>query len=188
MRQCYTNIILCSCLVLMLSISGCNTNDTKDEASRFYAVPEGSTLLLNQSLTIDGDQVAIYVQDGKVMAEREVDKFRPNCKFEIYTMSELQRTVDADSFEIIKVVDEIETSSLKSRPQLAALHGFSVTGMLDRNSMFNYATMMYLRSERQKDVYRMTCQHWEDVMDNRHLSILQMRQAMGDVFTLQIKE
>lgn len=188
MRQCYTNIILYSCLVLMLSISGCKVNDTKDETSPFYAVPEGSTLLLNQSLTIDGDQVATYVQDGKVMAEREVDKFRPNCKFEIYTISELQRTVAADSFEITKVVDEIETSLLESWPLLAARDGFSVVGMLDRSYMFNYATMMYLHSASQKDVYRMTCQHWEDVMRDRYLTISQMRQAMGEVFSLQIKK
>ncbi|MDT8281915.1 MAG: hypothetical protein RQ982_03780 [Gammaproteobacteria bacterium] len=188
MRQCYTNIILWVCPVVMLSIAGCSSNVIKDENSPFYSVPEGSTLLLNQSLTIEGEQVATYVQDGKVMAESEVDKFRPNCKFELYTISELQRTVTADSFEIIKVVDEIETSSLKRQTQLAVLDGFSVAGMLDRSYMFNYATMMYLHSESQKDVYRMTCQHWEDVMHNRYLSILQMRQAMGEVFTLQIKE
>jgi len=54
--------------------------------------------------------------------------------------------------------------------------------------MFNYATLMYLNSEKQKDVYRITCQHWEDVMDDRHLTIKQMRQAMGDVFTLNLKK
>ncbi len=188
MRQCYTNIILWACPVLMLSIAGCSSNTTKDENSPFYSVPEGSALLLNQSLTIEGDQVATYVQDGKVMTEFEVDKFRPNCKFELYTISELQRTVAADSFVITKVVDEIETSLLKSWPLLAARDGFSVVGMLDKSYMFNYATLMYLHSERQKDVYRMTCQHWEDVIDDRYLSISQMRQAMGEVFSLQIKK
>jgi hypothetical protein len=60
--------------------------------------------------------------------------------------------------------------------------------MLDRSYVFNYATLMYLNSDKQKDVYRLTCQHWEDVMDDRHLTISQMRGAMGDVFTLEIKK
>ena len=47
---------------------------------------------------------------------------------------------------------------------------------------------MYLRSDKQKDVYRLTCQHWESVLDDKHLSIKQMRDAMGVVFTLNIKE
>ena len=57
---------------------------------------------------------------------------------------------------------------------------------LDRSEIFNYVTLLYLNSDKQKDVYRMSCQHWESVMDDRHLSITQMRQAMGDVFTLQL--
>ncbi|NOQ90092.1 MAG: hypothetical protein GQ549_04010 [Gammaproteobacteria bacterium] len=188
MRKNYTNIILLCGAALLLSLTGCISNDTKDESSPFYSVPVHSILKLNQSLIINGGQVATYVQNGKVMPERDVDKYSPNCKFEIYTMSEQPRTVDADSFLLTKVVDNIESSSLKESPQLAALDGALVIGLWDRSYMYNYATMMYLHSDRQKDVYRMTCQHWEDVMDDMYLSVTQMRQAMGKVFTLEIKK
>jgi len=172
----------------LLSLSGCLSNETKDESSPFYSVPVNSTLKLNQSLTIEGGQVAIYVQNGKVMQDGDVNKYNPNCKFEIYTMSEQPRTVDVDRFLLTKVVDNIESSSLPAVHQLAVLDGALTMGMLDRSYMYNYATMMYLHSERQKDVYRMTCQHWEDVMDDEYLSAAQMRQAMGNVFTLEIKK
>lgn len=174
-------------------LTACSSNAVKDEDSIFYAVPVGSVLVLNQQVTVTGGQVAVYVQDGELMLYRDVDKYRPNCKFEIYTMSERSRNVQAGSFEIIKVVDEIESSSLRNEVQLAAFD-FSMTsnhiamGMLDHSLVFNYATMMYLKSDEQKDVYRMTCQHWEAIMDDRHLSIAQMREAMGEVFTLKIKE
>ncbi len=102
-------------------------------------------------------------------------------------MSEQARTVSQDRFEIIKVVDDIESSAIQKSTRLAALDDAITFGMLDKSYVFNYATLMYLRSEQQKDVYRMTCQHWEDVMDDRHLSVTQMRQAMGDIFTLEIK-
>ncbi len=166
-------------------------NNIKDEDSVFYSVPVGSSLVLNQDLIIAGDQVAVYVQNGTLMLYRELDKYRPNCKFEVYKISEQPRTVHADTFEIIKVEDDIESSSLRARVQLAALDSVSSNRYLafglDHSEVFNYASLMYLNSEKQKDVYRMTCQHWESVMDDKHLSITQMRQAMGEIFTLKIK-
>ena len=173
---------------LIAGLSACSQNAVKDEDSAFYAVPVGSLLVLNQDVTIAGDQVAVYVQNGQLMSDTEVNKYYPNCKFEVYKISEQPRTVLADTFEIIKVVDDIESSSLQKSTELAALDKALTFGMLDRSYVFNYATLMYLNSEKQKDVYRLTCQHWEDVMDDRHLTIRQMRVAMGDIFTLKIKE
>jgi len=174
--------------LLAVLLSACSAVDTKDQNSPYYTVPVGSTLVLNQVLTIDRDQVASYVQDGKVLPEKAVDKYRPNCKFEIYTMSEQARTVQPDSFEVIKIVDNIESSTLATPVQLASRGLMLGYGALDKSYIYNYATMMYLNSELQKDVYRMTCQHWEDIMDDRYLTVAQMYQAMGDVFTLQVKE
>lgn len=181
------------CWVSITMLTACGVNDVKDESSVFYSVPSGSLLVLNQSVTIAGDQVAMYVQDGVVRLDKDVDRYQPNCKFEIYAMSEFPRTVQADHFEIIKVVDEIESSSLQKSVQLAALdhsvaESYHAMWLLDHSLVFNYATMMYLRSAKQEDVYRMTCQHWEAVMDDKYLSVAQMRKAMGEVFTLKIKE
>ncbi len=172
---------------LLLLLAACGTNKVKDEGSPFYAVPVGSVLTLHKTLTIGGGQVAIYVQRGEVLQERNVDKYRPNCKFEIYAMSEQPRSVQKDNFEIVKVVDEIETASIQSGIRLAAL-GPVASMALDASEVFNFATLLYLNSEQQKDVYRLTCQHWDMVVDGQHLSIEEMRSAMGDVFTLKIKE
>lgn len=179
--------------VCIASISACYVSYVKDENSVFYAVAVGSSLILNQAITIPGGQVAIYLQAGEILPYGNVDKYRPNCKFEIYTISEKPRSVQTDSFQIIKVEDDIESSSMQNNTQLASVdnvvarnnHAF---GMLDHSEVFNYATLMYLRSDKQKDVYRLTCQHWESILDDKHLSIKQMRDAMGAVLTLNIKE
>ena len=173
---------------VLMVLSACSVNDSKDESSVFFVVPTGSTIVLNREVTISGDQVAVYAQDGRLMSYHEVNKYNPNCKFEIYTMSEQPRTVKPDTFEIIKVVDDIESSSLQKSTRLAVQGDTLVLGWLDRSYMFNYATMMYLRSAKQKDVYRMTCQHWEDLRDDRYLTVAQMREAMGEIFTLVIKK
>ena len=182
------SMIVTAVFSLLIMLTACSLNETSDENSYYYSVSVGSTIVLHQPVLISAEQVASYVQNGKLMSYDEVDKYRPNCKFEIYTMSEQSRTVEPDSFEIIRVVDEIESSSI-SKPAQLALHGDALMlSLLDRGNVFNYATMMYLKSDNQPDVYRMTCQHWEDIRDDRHLTIAQMRQAMGEVFTLEIKQ
>ena len=173
---------------LLIMLTACSLNETSDENSYYYSVSVGSTIVLHQPVLISAEQVATYVQNGELMSYDVVDKYRPNCKFEIYTMSEQSRTIEPDTFEITRVVDEIESSSISKSTQVA-LHGDAfMLNFLDKSYVFNYATMMYLKSDNQPDVYRMTCQHWEDVRDDRHLTIAQMRQAMGEVFTLEIKQ
>lgn len=174
-------------------LSACGSPHVKDENSAFYSVPVGSRLVLNQDVTIDADQVAVYVQNGQLLSYDDVDKYQPNCKFELYKISSSPRTVVADTFDIVKVEDNIESSSIQHSTRLASLHdrkwGINITmGGLDHSEVFNYATMLYLSSARQKDVYRMTCQYWESVLVDKYLSIAQMRAAMGEVFTLNIKE
>ena len=196
MAESYTNLyilefVMCTVkraaiVSVLIVLSACSVYQTDDEGSTYYAVPVGSRIVLNQEVTIAGDQVATYAQNGELMSYGAVNKYYPNCKFEIYTMSEQPRTVAADTFEIIRVVDEIESSSVQESTQLAVRDTALVYGMLDRSYIFNYATMMYLRSEKQKDVYRMTCQLWDDLNQGRHLTIAQMRKAMGEVFTLVI--
>ena len=194
------------CISFLLVLSACastrESNGVKDESSVFYAVPVGSLLVLNQDLTIPENQVAIYVQGGEIMRYKEVNKYLPNCKFEVYKISEQARIVKADTFTISKVVDDIESSSWQSNVQLAAVnesitdraqmggayHGWNpVSAMFEGSEMFNYATLMYLYSDKQKDVYRLTCQHWESILDNNHLSVTQMRIAMGEIFTLILR-
>jgi hypothetical protein len=193
MSQYYTNKILSSAALLSTAmllttilLTACVSNETEDESSPFYSIPMHSTLELNQPLAIAGGQVATYLQNGKVISADDIDIYNPNCKFEIYTMSDKPRTVEADSFVITKVVNDIESTSLLRASQLVVLNNALVIGMLDRGSM-NYTTTMYLHSDRQKDVYRMSCQHWEDVIDDKYLSISEMRQAMGKVFSLKLK-
>ena len=173
---------------ILIMLSACSLNETSDESSYYHSVAVGSSIVLHQPVLIGADQVATYVQNGELMSYDAVNKYQPNCKFEIYTMSEQSRTVEPDTFEIIRVVDEIESSSISKSTQVALRGDAFMLGLLDMSYVFNYATMMYLKSDKQQDVYRMTCQHWEDIRDDRHLTIEQMRQAMGEVFTLKLKE
>ena len=151
-----------------------------DEQSRFSAIPQGSRLALNQVIEFAPDRVAVHMQDGKLMEYSSMNHYLPHCKFEIYTMAEKTRQVQPDSFVITRVVDNMELTSL--RPVALA----SLKLAYDGPSIVTYATYIYLSSETQPDVYRMSCMHWEDISVRRYLSISEMRRAMGALFSLQI--
>ena len=51
-----------------------------------------------------------------------------------------------------------------------------------------YSTTMYLESRIQPDVFRMECKRWDWPADGKFLSINEMRQALGDYFTLTLAE
>jgi len=177
----------------ILLSTGCQKNMVVDETSPYSSVPTGSTLILNKPINIQPEQVAAFVQHGDIVQAGRFDIYRPNCKFELFKISTQSRTVQPGKFAITQVVDEMETVQ-RSKPVFLAMNSHSQSepvswGMMlgaSENEMYNYATAMYLSSETQPDVYRMTCKHWESIIDDNYLSIKQMREAMGEWFTLRI--
>lgn len=167
--------------MLVVVSAGCSQLPARQPDSVFYNIPAGSVLQLNQDVEILPNQVSLFVQHGQRMAEILLDRYQPYCKFEIYTRSDKPRVIRADRFVIERVVDEMESTTRRGDVMLAALKMVS-----DSPVVFTYTTHMYLHSESQPDVYRMSCMHWESVMDDDYLTVPQMREAMGKMFTLQL--
>ena len=172
-----------SVLFVIMILSGCHHELVKDESSEFYSVPVGSTLVLNTEITIPPDQVSVLMQNGEIQKHANINFYYPNCKFELYSISENSRLVSPDHFLITRVVDDNEYTSVE--PRYYASLGMTAG---DAPEVITYATVMYLESKTQPDVYRMTCKHWESVMDDRFLSVSQMRTAMGGLLTLKIPD
>ena len=168
-------------LLAVLVLGACDYSHVKDETSQFYAIPVGSSLVLNTEVTIPPDQVSVLLQDGAILKPGGVDLYRPNCKFELYSISADARIVRPDRFLITRVYDENEFTGLQ-RTYHAGLRMMAN----DAPQTITYATVMHLQSELQADVYRMTCKHWESVVEDRYLTVSEMRRAMGEVFTLLI--
>lgn len=173
--------------LLISMIGACAQTPVRDVSSVFYSIPAGSVLHLNQPLQIAPESVSVFIQQGKLIAEPLIDRYQPYCKFELYAMSEAARQVAPDSFVIEKVVDEIElTTQLQTRPAAALLAGLMLVS--DTPSIYTYTTHLYLHSEIQPDVYRLSCMHWEDVQDDNFLTVTQLREAMGTLLTLELAQ
>ena len=176
--------IISTGLISAALLSACdNSQVVKDENSQFYSVTPGSTFTLNREVTIQPDNTSIYLQNGKIELVKNIDFYKPNCKFELYTISEQARQVKPDTFVVTKVVDQSEDVSAKW-PTYAGL-GMALG---DGPVHLTFSTTMYLESKLQPDVFRMSCKRWDWPATGEYLSINEMRQALGDYFTLTLAD
>lgn len=173
-------ILVFSAGLLLIS---CESQVLKDENSQFYSVSLGSELILHREITVPPDQTSVYLQYGKIAASRDVDFYKPHCKFELYKISTKARVVEPDTFVVIKIVDQREDVSV-ARPTYASL-GFSYG---DGPLHLTYSTAMYLESAVQPDVFRIDCKRWDDPVIGEYVSISEMREALGDYFTLKLAD
>lgn len=176
--------IISTGLISAALLSACdNSQLVKDKNSQFYSVSPGSTFTLNREVTIQPDNTSIYLQNGKIELVKNIDFYKPNCKFELYTISEQARQVKPDTFVVTKVVDQSEDVSAKW-PTYAGL-GMALG---DGPVHLTFSTTMYLESKLQPDVFRMSCKRWDWPATGEYLSINEMRQALGDYFTLTLAD
>ncbi|MBT8129592.1 MAG: hypothetical protein HKO86_06835 [Gammaproteobacteria bacterium] len=171
-------------VLVVVLLTACESSQTvRDEDSQYYSVPLGSTFALNTGITIQPDNTSVYLQFGNIETVGNIDFYKPHCKFELYTISEQARQVEPDTFTVTRIVDQREDVSLEW-PRYAAL----AMGGYDGPVHLTYSTTMYLDSKMQPDVFRMTCKRWDWPATGEYLSINEMRQALGDYFTLTLAE
>ena len=162
-----------------------------NENSPVYPVPAGSTLTRTRGLTIPAEQVAVFLQGGEVVASGGINQYYPHCKFELLRRLDKAQTVQPDSFEITKVVQEIGHSVGLDGLQLAGVSiGIGIRAGADGDgdgaSLQTYSTRMTLRSARQPEVFRLSCGQAALPHEGQHVSISEMRKALGNVLTLDM--
>lgn len=178
--------------VLAALLVACQTSAYEgNENSPFYLVPAGSTVTLTRNLTVPAEQVAVFLQGGEVVASGGINQYYPHCKFELQRRLDKAQTVQPDSFEITKVVQEIGHSVALDGVQFAEVSvGFgihiSANGDGDGASLQTWSTRMTLRSARQPEVFRLSCGQAALPPEGRHVSINEMRKALGGVLTLEV--
>jgi len=146
-------------------------------------IPIGSILTLNKELRIPPGKTGIYIQAGQLMERTSLNEYLPNCRFEVNTLNNTEFTVvNEDEFEVYKVMYESELVS-SNTVMYASLDktAYGVSAMADIRT-----TEFYIKSEKQPDVLRLRCGHWEDPTDAFHLTYDQVIQAMGDVITVKL--
>lgn len=165
-------------LITLVVLGGCRLSPTRDEASPFYVPPAGSRLLLKQELTIPPEMVGVYIQGGRAVTSREVDQYLPHCRLEVRERRETTQTVNPDDFLVERVRRDVQVvSNAPTTPQVRVGHG---------PSFFIYRTLFDLQSARQPQVRTLVCQYWGHPALDDHVSIRDMRRALGEIMSIEL--
>ncbi len=183
---------------VVLSLGGCATvaPNRLGEDPR-YAIPEGSTLTLNETIELPGRGDLLYIQHGRTLRFSGVQEVYPHCYVETRQRPDGPLRVAPTTFIITAVERSFHYTWLAPVEPGAVMPtsgsgggGGDGSGSL---SQWFYVTRMSLRpADPAVDVYRLTC--LADRLDasgpeteRHHLTVAQIRQALGDIFTLEIE-
>ena len=173
---------LLTSLLFAASLTGCAGSLAQQPPTAEEQISIGSTLVLNDTIRFPPYTASMDIQNGQVRSGLfSIDKYRPNCTLELRSQADSTRLIQADRFTIYKISTDIE--QVLSRPVMVAGLGIN---MADGANDESYIIRFYLKSEKQRDVELMTCQHWEDPTGYpAYLTKQQIQQTLGSLFTLE---
>ena len=171
-------------ILLLLSLAACQIPPAEQDSSPFFLVPEGSRLVLNQDFQIPPYRFKIFVQSGRLAYG--ANQYHPYCRFSVQETAAHPQLVKADEFEIYRTR---RVTSLFAALSPTNLFAGVFSGGRGKPTSVIYGTEMDLRSSSQPRAFQLMCGHLQDPnLTARYLSVAQMQQAMGEVFTLKLPE
>lgn len=167
-------------IMLVLSLAAC-ANAPQD------AYPVGRLSLLAPVIIPPG-AATLRLQYGRITASNAVQEQDPFCVFELDTVAEQAQAVAPENFDIVGIHRSVETFA--GMPALQPLFRPMRVAFNDddRPSHIYYKTTFRLASNSQK-ARALTCmsnQLMPGIVFMRHLTLREMRDALGAFFTLNL--
>ena len=152
---------------LLLVLTACQSAVEKQEVAKGEELGRGAKLILQQEIVIPAGAGWVAFQDGKMRVKpRKIKQYYPFCLLELRARNETELVLKPDEFVVTRVVNSHEGAT-----------GYDVR---------NYYTRMWLRSERQPQVEKMTCQQWNVFPDDNYVTVAQVRAALAGSFVLEL--
>ncbi len=175
-------------LTFFIFLCACQSLNSQNENSPYYQIPAGSTLTLNKEIDIPAGKAAVYIQNGQIVeSSGQVHEYDAYCKLEMRAIKDVPQPVKADQFVILKAKQETRLSRADFM-LLASNNLRLLAGKMDGGpSQKLQATLLDLRSEKQPEVFRLTCQRWDTrTTVSTPLTVSEIRKALSDVFALKL--
>lgn len=140
------------------------------------ALPFLTTVTLNEAFHIRPDRANEYIQNGEIKPYNKIVEYYPHCFFELRSVSESKRTVSPETFMVTGI----------SRDRfMAGFRKIMVAGGGGDYNPVMSTTQISLHSDTQPDVFRLSCRQLDEPHLARHVSLQQMRETLGGLFTLE---
>jgi len=175
-------------LLAVTVLSGCAglKNDRGPEDYAYVTPKPGSEVVVNQPLTAKSG-ARITMQSGKLVRWHRIASWRPYCQFFVVRpsgeISEPLR-IEPDTFVVTRTYRSKDSVRMDGA---GVQYAFVGEDFKHSPSQVNMATYLELHSDKQPDVRYLRCVRWADPYHYNHVSISEMRKALGDLVTLVAK-
>jgi len=166
-----TRILLSGVLLLL---GACQNSGHVRHSAHPPAVQQVHTVTLNREFTIRADRASEYIQDGEMRSYDKISEYYPHCIFGLREISAGARTIKPDTFSVLRVhQDQFVSGFVK----------MVVAGGDDSGHIMS-TTDFYLHSDRQPEVFRLSCQQLDASFEARQPTLSEMQQTLGKLFIL----
>lgn len=128
-------------------------------------------------------QGSAYLQDGKLVRWSDVNPYAPYCALAVREIRwDAAQLLAPDAFAVGGVYQRVLCTLAAASPLRHARRDRDGDGVTYEVR----ATVMQLSSPRQPDVRALTCASWGLPQSRSHLTVMQIRRALGAYFTLEL--
>ncbi len=174
-------------LALAAIAGGCANTQPADSNSEYSNYRNGLRVVLNKPVEIGPNEASTRFQYGRQIARNGAQETDPYCTFELDTVTEKPQSIRPDNFQVTGVQRREQSFSgmpVFPNPTLGGI------GRGRGPSQIYYITEFRLRSDNQPTVRSLSCQSDQGaagIAFPRHLTMAEMSQALGDYFSLIVR-
>ncbi len=173
-------------LLISLSITSACAHGPYPVSSPYFTIPEGSHLILKQTLTIPADTGRVTIQYDKVITNNNKNLYYPHCWFLSWKLSTSPTLITKDDFVITSSEKNENFVSTQQTFSLASADIGSLSGMTSETMLLEYSTILTIHSEKQPDIRQLICSHWDEAPRGQHLTLSQINKALGKIAQLKL--
>lgn len=147
--------------------------------------PVGSTLTLNKTVSVPAGEVRVFLQHGEVFRKSDFDRYEPSCSLELRKLADVPRSIEPDQFIVTKVQRLMQQVVFNRGPH----SGLMKVGLDDGGGkpMVVHGYHLWLGSDNQPDVMRMTCRgFFDDINRAEPPSLKDVMKSLGDFAELKL--
>lgn len=176
--------IFCACFGAVLFAANAWSYGQFNTPATAY-IKSGDSLILNQEISVRSG-ARIYLQFGEAMLRSKVEEAKPFCYFHLYrdpSVIDTSASLVAGDFTISKTVNHYDMGFLHGQTLELAFNGFITQDASQRIII----TRFTLESAEQPEVIGLNCGIWAVPNERNHLTIDEIRTALGDLVTLRLQ-
>ncbi len=167
-------------LAAALLLSACSQSYivSDDHDYPYNLPPVGSRVVVKKPITVPAGETRIFLQHGELFRKSKFDRYEESCNLELRKLADTPREIQPDTF-IVSKVERVMQEVVSNGP---APDGLMRVGMDDAGDpMVVRGFHLWLGSERQPDVMRMTCRgYFNDLSRAQPPSFNDIKRSLGD--------